>query len=125
MIQITKLTIPTTQKHQGNITSNGTSTTPSSVKPEKKPVATGKNTKTVNIVAHRKEWEELKKPLKDFKPTNDLDNNTTKTNGTSTNNSPNGTWEKIDGEWKKVDSKVFIPATTREEKQDLMKKFFD
>ncbi|MBO5739118.1 hypothetical protein J6R97_07240 [bacterium] len=125
MIKITNLTIPTTQKHQGNITSNGTSTKPSGVKPKKKPVATGENERTDYIVAHRKELEELKKPLKEFKPNNYLNNNTTKTNGTSTNNSPNGTWEKIDGEWKKVDSKVFIPATTSEEKQDLMKKFFD
>jgi len=38
---------------------------------------------------------------------------------------PNGQWKKINGEWKKVVSETFIPATTPEEKKDLMNKWLN
>lgn len=40
-------------------------------------------------------------------------------------NYPGGQWKKIDGEWKQVVSETFIPATTPEEKQDLMNKWLN
>lgn len=38
---------------------------------------------------------------------------------------PNGQYKKVNGEWKRVVSETFIPATTPEEKQDLMNKWLN
>ena len=42
-----------------------------------------------------------------------------------TTNYPNGQWKKVNGEWKQVVSETFIPATTPEEKRDLMNKWLN